>query len=38
MRKKPHDRILKEELKKQHLNIVPNIMFGSLEGKESRGE
>ena len=38
MKKKPHDRILKEEPKKQHLSIVPNAMFESLEEDKSRRE
>ena len=38
MKKKPHGRILKEQPKKQHLSIVPNAMFESLEEEESRGE
>ena len=38
MTKNSHGKMLRGEPKEQHLSNVPNAMFGSLEGEESRVE
>ena len=38
MTKNSHGKMLRGESKEQHLSNVPNAMFGSLEGEESREE
>ena len=38
MRKNPHDRILREKFKKQHLSTVPKGVFGRVDFREDERE